>query len=90
MPANQISLFLLSHAKTTERADGHSFKLMSKMEEIHGLNMNATKSHDEAKRCLVNMIALVRDYTDPSSNRRTPITQCEKMRAAGTWMINGV
>jgi hypothetical protein len=90
MPGKQVSLYLLSHAKTTERADRHSFTLMNKISSIHGLNLQATKSRDEAKLCLANMVALTRDYVDPRTNRQTPITQCEKMRAAGIWMINGI
>jgi hypothetical protein len=68
----------------------HSFTLMNKISEIHGLNLQATKSRHEAKLCLASMIALARDYIDPKTNRRTQITQCEKMRAAGIWMINGI
>jgi hypothetical protein len=63
---------------------------MSKISSIHGLNLQATKSLDEAKLCLANMVALARNYVDPRTNRQTPITQCEKMRAAGVWMTNGV
>jgi hypothetical protein len=90
MPDKQVSLYLLWHAKTTERADRHSFTLMSKISSIHGLNLQATKSLDEAKLCLANIVALARDYVDPRTNRQTPITQCEEKRAAGVRMINGV
>jgi hypothetical protein len=63
---------------------------MGKISNIHGVNLQATKSQDEAKLCLVNMVALAREYVDPKTNRQTPITQCEKMQAAGVWMINGI
>jgi hypothetical protein len=79
IPEKQISLYLLSHAKTTERADMHGFTLMDKISRIYGLNLQAAKSRDEAKLCLVNMVALARDYVDPKTNHQTPITQCEKM-----------
>jgi hypothetical protein len=69
MPDKQVSLYLLSHAKTTERADRHSFTLMNKISNIHGLNLQATKSQDEAKLCLANMVALARDYVDSRTNR---------------------
>jgi hypothetical protein len=65
MPDKQVSLYLLSDAKTTERADRHSFTLMNKINNIHGLNLQATISRDEAKLCLDNMAALARDYVDP-------------------------
>jgi hypothetical protein len=90
MPDKHVSLYLLSHAKTTKRADKQSFTLMSKISNTHGLNLQTTKSRDEAKLCLASMVALARDYVDPRTNRQTPITQCEKMRAAGVWLINGV
>ena len=90
MPDKQITLYLLSHAKTAERADRHSFSLINKISIIHNMNLQTTRSRDEANLCLANMVALARDYVDPTTNRQTPITQCEKMRAAGTWLINGV
>jgi hypothetical protein len=90
MPHKQVSLYMLSHAKNTHRADRHSFTLMSKISNIHRLKLQATKSQDEVKLRLANMIALARNYVDPKTSRQTPITQCEKMRAAGVWMLNGI
>jgi hypothetical protein len=90
IPDKQVALYLLSHANTTERADRHCFTLTSKISNIHGVNLQTTKSRDEANLCLTNMVALARDYVEPTTNRQTPITQREKMRAAGTWMINGI
>jgi hypothetical protein len=90
MPEKQMSLCLPSHATTTEGADMPGFTLMDKISKIHGLNLQATRLRDEHKLCLANIIALARDYVDPKTKRQTPITQCEKMRAAGIWMINGI
>jgi hypothetical protein len=90
MPEKQMSLYLLSHAATTERADMHSFTLMDKIGKIHGLNLHATRSRDEARLCLTNMVPLAHDYVDPKTNRQTPITKCKKMRAASIWVINGI
>jgi hypothetical protein len=63
---------------------------MKKINNIHGVNLQAARSRDEATLCLANMVALARDYVDPKTKRQTPITQCEKMRVAGIWMINGI
>jgi hypothetical protein len=46
----------------------HSFTLMDKISKVHGLNLQATRSRDEAKLCLANMVALARDYIDPKTN----------------------
>jgi hypothetical protein len=40
MPEKQMSLYLLSYATTTERADMHSVTLMDKISKIHGLNLH--------------------------------------------------
>jgi hypothetical protein len=44
MPGKQVSLYLLLQVKTTERADRHSFTLMSKISNIHGVRLQATRS----------------------------------------------
>jgi predicted ATP-grasp superfamily ATP-dependent carboligase len=90
MPEKQMSLYLLLHTTTTERADMHSFTLIDKISKIHGLNLQTTKLWDEARLCLANMVALARDYIDPKTERQASITQCEKLRAAGIWMMNGI
>jgi hypothetical protein len=74
MPDKQVALYLLSHAKTTERANRHSFTLMNKISNIHGVNRRTTRSRDETNLCLASMVALARDYVDPTTNPQTPIT----------------
>jgi hypothetical protein len=69
MTDKQVSMYLLSHAKTTERADRHSFTLMSKISNTHGVSLQATKSRDEAYRCLADMVAWACDYVDPENEQ---------------------
>jgi hypothetical protein len=90
MPEYEIPLYLNSHADTTFRGDRHSLTLIEKIGKANGLDLAGTTSLDGAMFCLTSIIAHARTYTDAKTNRRIPLSQLEKIRATGTWMINGI